>query len=84
MEDILFWVITTLMSLLIVAYGIIGNSYERRLKKVEERPACKFDESSKRMDKLETKYDRLEPHIMDIKVKLARIEEALVHKEDKS
>ncbi len=79
MEEKLFWLVEILMGLVLAAYAYIGRKFDDRLVKIEDRPACRYPEMKERVDKQEQRQDRLEPHIMDIKVQLARIEETLVH-----
>jgi hypothetical protein len=84
MEEKFFWITNILMGLVLGAYAYIGRKFDDRLVKIEDRPACKYTEMRGNLDKLELRQDKLEPHILEIKVQLARIEEALVYlKEDK-
>lgn len=79
MDDIIYKAIGTLFTLALGAYGWIFNRITKRLEMLENRQPCKYQDARERIDKLEGRFDKFEPHLIDIKVKLARIEEALLH-----
>lgn len=51
---------------------------DNRLLKLEARPACRYTEIKERVDKVDMRLDKFEPHLIEIKTKLASIEETLV------
>jgi hypothetical protein len=69
-------VISTLIGLVLTAYGFIFRNYAERIKEIEKRPSCRFG-LDKRLDRVENTQTALEPVLLQIQTHLARIETTL-------
>ena len=61
------------VSFLFVAVGYIFRSITGRIKKLEEKPACRYSDIDKRVKTVEIEQKETRPILVDIQTRLAEV-----------
>lgn len=72
--SVIILIISTLVGLVLTAYGFIFKSQLARIKKLEERPLCDTKSCILRFNKIELEQTSVQPILLEIREKLVSIE----------